>query len=110
MSACITGAVGAMTMAGESRFIAPRKARATVTLMLNHLYDLQPTLRSPDYYTAALELMRRVHKRALIVVLSNLRDEDDDTLLPALNLMRRATWCYSRACASVSSRKRSRRG
>ena len=82
-------AVGAMTMAGDSRFIAPRKARTTVTLMLNHLYDLQPTLRSPDYYTAALELMRRVHKRALIVVLSNLRDEDDDTLLPALNLMRR---------------------
>jgi len=82
-------AVGALTMAGENRFMALRKTQATVTLMLNQLYDLQPTLRTPDYYAAALDLMRRVRKRALVVVLSNLRDEDDDTLLPALELMRR---------------------
>ena len=82
-------AVGAITMGGESRYIAPRKSRATITLLLHELYDLEPTSRSSDYYSAALELMRRVRKRALIIVLSNLRDEDDDTLLPALNLMRR---------------------
>jgi uncharacterized protein (DUF58 family) len=82
-------AVGVATMAGEERFIAPRKARSTTTLILNLLYDLQPTLHSPDYHTAALELMRRVHRRALVVVISNLRDEDDDTLLPALGLLRR---------------------
>jgi uncharacterized protein (DUF58 family) len=82
-------AVGVLTMAGESRFIAPRKARSTTTLMLNLLYDLQPTLHTSDYYTAALDLMRRVQRRALVVVLSNLRDEDDDTLMPALGLLRR---------------------
>jgi uncharacterized protein (DUF58 family) len=82
-------AVGVLTMAGESRFIAPRKARSTTTLMLNLLYDLQPTLHTSDYYTAALDLMRRVQRRALVVVVSNLRDEDDDTLLPALALLRR---------------------
>ncbi|MCC6533747.1 MAG: DUF58 domain-containing protein [Burkholderiales bacterium] len=82
-------AVGVLTMAGEQRFIAPRKARSTITLMLNMLYDLQPTLRPPDYHAAALDLMQRVRKRALVVVLSNLRDEDDDTLRPALDLMRR---------------------
>jgi uncharacterized protein (DUF58 family) len=82
-------AVGAMTMSGEARFIAPRKSRATITLMLQNFYDLEPSTRPPDYYAAALELMRRVRKRALVIVLSNLRDEDDDTLLPALNLMRR---------------------
>ncbi len=82
-------AVGVLTMAGESRFIAPRKARSTTTLMLNLLYDLQPSLHSPDYHAAALDLMRRVPRRALVVVVSNLRDEDDDTLLPALALLRR---------------------
>jgi uncharacterized protein (DUF58 family) len=82
-------AVGVLTMAGESRFIAPRKARSTTTLMLNLLYDLQPTLTTSDYHAAALDLMRRVHRRALVVVISNLRDEDDDTLLPALGLLRR---------------------
>jgi uncharacterized protein (DUF58 family) len=82
-------AVGVLTMGGESRFIAPRKSRATISLMLHQLYDLEPSLRPPDYYFAALELMRRVRKRALVIVLSNLRDEDDDTLLPALGLLRR---------------------
>jgi uncharacterized protein (DUF58 family) len=82
-------AVGVLTMAGESRFIAPRKARSTTTLMLNLLYDLQPSLHSPDYHAAALDVMRRVQRRALVVVVSNLRDEDDDTLLPALGLLRR---------------------
>jgi uncharacterized protein (DUF58 family) len=82
-------AVGVLTMAGDSRFIAPRKARSTTTLMLNLLYDLQPTLHTSDYYAAALDVMRRVHRRALVVVISNLRDEDDDTLMPALGLLRR---------------------
>jgi len=81
-------AVGILTMAGAQRFIAPRKSAATVTLMLNRLYDLQPSMRPADYHRAAVELMQRVNKRALVVVLSNLRDEDDDTLLPALALLR----------------------
>ena len=82
-------AVGVLTMGGEPRFIAPRKSRATITLMLHKLYDLEPSDRAPDYHESALEIMRRVRKRALVIVLSNLRDEDDDTLLPALEVLRR---------------------
>ena len=82
-------AVGALTMGGEPKFIAPRKSRATITLMLHKLYDLEPSARPPDYHAAALEIMHRVRKRALVIVLSNLRDEDDDTLLPALQVLRR---------------------
>jgi uncharacterized protein (DUF58 family) len=82
-------AVGAMTMAGEDRFVAPRKSPNTTNLLLNTLYDITPSLRTPDYYFAAVALMKRIRKRSLVVVLSNLRDEDDDTLLPALALMRR---------------------
>lgn len=80
-------AVGLLTMGGHERFMAPRKAAASVNLMLNLLYDLQPTHMTSDYYAAALELMRRVRKRALVVILSNLRDEDEDTLAPALRLL-----------------------
>jgi len=82
-------AVGFLTTSGDSRFMAPRKSAAAVSLMLNRLYDLQPSLLTTDYYNAALELMRRVRKRALVVILSNLRDEDDDTLAPALQLLGR---------------------
>jgi len=82
-------AVGVLTMGGEPRFIAPRKSRSTITLMLHRLYDLEPSDRAPDYHAVALEIMQRVRKRALVMVLSNLRDEDDDTLLPALEMLRR---------------------
>lgn len=84
-------AVGFLTMGTEAltetRFMAPRKSGATVSVILNRVYDLQPTLATSDYYAGALELMKRVRKRALVVVLSNLRDEDDDDLIPALKLM-----------------------
>jgi uncharacterized protein (DUF58 family) len=80
-------AVGFLAMAGEPRWFAPRKSASTVNLILNRVYDLHPTLMTTDYYTAALELMKRVRKRALVVVLSNLRDEDDDTLAPGLRLL-----------------------
>jgi uncharacterized protein (DUF58 family) len=33
--------------------------------------------------------MARMRRRALVVVLTNLRDEDDDTLTPALGLLRK---------------------
>lgn len=80
-------AIGLLTMSGPQRWLAPRKSRSTVNTILNSVYDLQPTLNASDYHVAALELMQRVRKRALVVVLSNLRDEDDDTLAPALRLL-----------------------
>jgi len=80
-------AVGMLTMSGVERWLAPRKARATVNLILNRVYDLQPTLHTTDYYGAAVALMKRMRKRALVVILSNLRDEDDDTLPAALRLL-----------------------
>jgi len=83
-------AVGLMTFAGEApRFVPPRKSRATLNVFLDALYDLQPTLRPPDYHTAAIELSRRLKRRSLVVVLSNMRDEDEETLAPALALLER---------------------
>ena len=38
---------------------------------------------------AAQALLARQRKRALVVILSNLRDEDDDSLLPAIELLQR---------------------
>ncbi|MEO7727813.1 MAG: DUF58 domain-containing protein, partial [Burkholderiales bacterium] len=82
-------AVGYMTFATAApRFSAPRKSGATVNLLLNGLYDIQPGLMAPDYYLAAVALSTRVKRRAFVIVLSNLRDEDDDVLAPALRLLR----------------------
>ena len=82
-------AVGLMTMSGEHLWLAPRKSQAMVNHILNQVYGLQPGLLTSDYYQAAVGLSRRLKKRALVVLISNLRDEDDDTLLPALRLLQK---------------------
>ncbi len=83
-------AAGLMTFAdSEPRFVPPRKSRSTLNLFMNTLYDAQPTLRPPDYHAAAVDLSRRLKRRSLVVVLSNLRDEDEETLFPALALLER---------------------
>jgi uncharacterized protein (DUF58 family) len=81
-------AVGMLTMGGVHRYLEPRKSIAAVHSMLNRVYDLEPTLAVPDYQLAAREVMRHMHRRALVILLTNLRDEDDDSLLPALKLLR----------------------
>ncbi|HET7197212.1 MAG TPA: DUF58 domain-containing protein [Burkholderiales bacterium] len=81
-------AVGMMTMGGVSRYCEPRKSLGALHALLNRAYDLEPTLAMPDYELAASQLMLRVRRRALVIMLTNLRDEDDATLLPALRLLR----------------------
>jgi len=82
-------AVGLMTFSGDGRWLAPRKGAAAVNLVLNTVYDLQPGLRAPDYSNAATQFMVRQRKRALVVLVTNVRDEDTEDLLPALQLLRR---------------------
>jgi uncharacterized protein (DUF58 family) len=82
-------AVGLMTMSGQHLWLAPRKSHAMVSLILNRVYGLQPGLLTSDYHQAAVELSKRLKKRALVVLISNLRDEDDETLLPALRLLQK---------------------
>jgi len=81
-------AVGMLTMGGISRYCEPRKSVGAVHAMLNRAYDIEPTLAVPDYQQAARDIMRAQRRRTLVIMLTNLRDEDDDTLLPALKLLR----------------------
>ena len=75
-------------VAGADRWLSTRKGRGALQQLLHTCYDLQPTLHAADYLNAAYQLMTRQRKRALIVMLSNLRDEDATELLPALDLLR----------------------
>ncbi len=81
-------AIGMLTMGGVSRYSEPRKSLAAVHAIMNRVYDIEPTLAVPDYNRAATEVMRHVRRRALVILLTNLRDEDDDGLMPALALLR----------------------
>jgi uncharacterized protein (DUF58 family) len=84
-------AVGAMTFgspeAGEKR-LAPRKGRHTLHAMMAQLAEVEPTLTFSDYTRCAADLMRHQRKRALVVLITNCRDEDADELAAALSLLR----------------------
>jgi len=82
-------AVGLMTFGGPRRWFAPRKDPNTVNRLLNAVYDLQPTLEAADSLTAARELMQTQTRRAMVLLLTNSRDEDQQELSAAIRLLRR---------------------
>jgi len=78
-------AVGLMTFASDQpRFIAPVKGAGQLKVLLNGVYDLDSTQRSADYPAAVNQLLTRQKRRALVVLVSNLRDEVDEELLNAV--------------------------
>ena len=84
--------VGAMTFgcpAEERRDFAPRKGTATLNALMNRLHDIQPGATHSDYLLAAQEMLRVQKRRALVIVLTNFRDEDAAELRPAIKLLRR---------------------
>lgn len=84
--------VGAMTFGcppEERRDFAPRKGSATLNALMNRLHDIQPGATHSDYLLAAQELLRVQKRRALVIVLTNFRDEDAAELRPAIKLLRR---------------------
>lgn len=81
--------VGVMSFAGDSRWLAPVNSGAGIGQLLSQLYDLQSSNRNSDFLQAAEQLMSRHRKRALLIVISNIRDEDRDDLIAAHQLLRK---------------------
>lgn len=80
-------AVGLMSFGGDTRWLAPAKGRTGLDRLLAGVYDLHPTEMAPDYTQAATDLLNRLSKRAFVVVITNLRDEDDTALRTACELI-----------------------
>ena len=81
-----TSAAGAGAGAGY-RWLAPHKGRAGFDRLLAGVYDLQPEETAPDYTLAAGALMKKLNKRAFVVLITNLRDEDDQAMRSAVELL-----------------------
>jgi len=78
-------AVGLSTFAGDSpRHLAPVKGTQQLNVLLNAVYDLDSTQRPADYQAAVNQLLAWQKRRALVVLVTNLRDEDDEELLGAV--------------------------
>jgi uncharacterized protein (DUF58 family) len=84
-------AVGAMTFGtppGDERSFAPRKGAHALNALMGELYSVQPSPTHSDYVSVAQSLLRRHHKRSLVIVITNFRDEDASELAHALKLLR----------------------
>ena len=83
-------AVGFSTFAAEDdRHLSPVKGAAQLNHLLNHVYDLNSTQRPADYSAAIRQVLIRQKRRALVVLVTNLRDEDDEELLAAVKQLGR---------------------
>ena len=81
--------IGVMGFGGTDRWLPPVKGQHSMSTVLNHLYDYRSSSASSDFSEAAERLMAVQRRRALVVLLTNLRSEDSAHLLPPLRLLRR---------------------
>ncbi|GKX53762.1 DUF58 domain-containing protein [Budvicia aquatica] len=79
--------VGLITFGGPERYLPPVRSINSINRVLHEVYDIQPTLSSSDFELAAQQLIARERKRSLVVVFTNLRDEDEQSLLASVRLL-----------------------
>src|SRR5690606_31774235 len=73
-------AVGLMTFAGSDRWLPPVKSQSSINRLINQVYDLHSSTATSDFVQAAQSLLNRHRKRALVILVSDIRDEDGDDL------------------------------
>jgi uncharacterized protein (DUF58 family) len=82
-------AVGLFAAGGETRWVAPKRGMASIDTLLRASYNLQPQPVATDYLAAATELSLRQRKRSLVMLVTNVRDEDIEDLLAAVRLLQK---------------------
>ncbi|MEO0016991.1 MAG: hypothetical protein RLZZ522_274 [Verrucomicrobiota bacterium] len=80
--------VAVKSFGGEEHWLPPIKGSHAMPVLLNHLYDYQTTAAPSDFAGAVEQLMARQRRRALVIVLTNLRGEDGKELVPALQVLK----------------------
>ena len=82
-------AVGVATVGAGRPWLPPRKGASAINGILNHVYDIEAQPVEVDYAAAATELSVLQRRRSLIILVSNVREEDTSDLRRATALLRR---------------------
>jgi uncharacterized protein (DUF58 family) len=83
-------AVGMLACSGQDvRWMAPQQGAGGLDMLLGAGYDLAARAVPTDYLHAAGALQARQRRRALVIMVTNVRDEDDEELRAAVKLMSR---------------------
>ena len=79
--------ISVKSFGGTDRWLPPVKGSHAMPVLLNHLYDYQTTPAPSDFAGAVEQVMARQRRRALVILLTNLRGEDGKELVPALQVL-----------------------
>lgn len=82
-------AVGLLASGGAGAWVPPRRGVTAIDELLRASYGLQPQPVATDFLAAATEVFLRQRRRALVMLVTNLRDEDMDDLLAAVDMLRK---------------------
>ncbi|WP_343064181.1 DUF58 domain-containing protein [Marilutibacter penaei] len=82
-------AVGLLAAGGDHAWVPPRRGAGAIEGLLRGSYALQPSAVATDFLAAATELSVRQRRRSLVMLVTNLRDEDMDDVLAAVQLLRK---------------------
>lgn len=81
-------ATGFISFSGNHDKVAPpKKGVGVVNYLLNQSFDLQASLKMPDYISSARMALSLLKKRSLVVLLTSTRSENFDELLMAVKLL-----------------------
>jgi uncharacterized protein (DUF58 family) len=81
-------AVGLLACTGQQqRWLPPQQGSGGMDMLLAAGYDLQAMPLATDYLAAASALQAHQQRRALIVLITNVRDEDDAELRAAVAML-----------------------
>ncbi len=81
--------VGLMASGGDTRWMPPARGLGAIDRLLDTVYDLQPQPVATDYIEAAMQLGARQPRRALVLIVTNARDEDIEDLLAGVRQLQR---------------------
>lgn len=81
--------VGVAGFGGVQRWLPPVKGAHSMPKLLNHLYNYETSAEPSDFIEAAERVMTLQRRRALVILLTNLRSEDGATLAAAVSAMQR---------------------
>ena len=81
--------VGVAGFGGVQRWLPPVKGAHSMPKLLNHLYNYEASGEPSDFIEAAERVMTLQRRRALVILLTNLRSEDGATLASAVGAMQR---------------------
>jgi uncharacterized protein (DUF58 family) len=80
-------AVGLHAFGRSERWISPVKGKANLNTLMHGIYDLHSSTDTSDFLNASDQLLSKHRKRSLVIIVSNISEEDKEDVMLAYKLL-----------------------